>query len=220
MRNGEIINVYAHAPTDEARKAVRKLLFTRCVKTEINLRKYAILGGVCHVDLVHQPPQPKDMRRNIFVTTRKYMRAATSFELTSGPRIINANCLFFSTTSERARVCTFFETLQSPASGTGFRENTGSHRGGDEGPRSSDGSTRANHSQVGRLRQKKKGKKKASSNSCVVTWLLPPPPPQASGQRALVRATSGGPLASRGKDLVDAGRARHKIQRGEANNNI
>ncbi|XP_012288411.1 axonemal 84 kDa protein [Orussus abietinus] len=54
---------------DEVRKEVRKLLFTRCEKTEINLRKYMILGGVFRIDLVYQPPQPKDMRRNIFLTT-------------------------------------------------------------------------------------------------------------------------------------------------------
>ncbi|XP_011313857.1 axonemal 84 kDa protein-like isoform X2 [Fopius arisanus] len=54
---------------DENRKEMRKLLFTRCEKTEINLRKYAILGGVFHIDLIYQPPQPKDMRRDIFLTT-------------------------------------------------------------------------------------------------------------------------------------------------------
>ena len=51
---------------------MRKLMFTRCEKTEINLRKYAILGGIYHIDLVYQPPQPKDMRRNIFLTTRRF----------------------------------------------------------------------------------------------------------------------------------------------------
>ncbi|XP_015116038.1 axonemal 84 kDa protein [Diachasma alloeum] len=54
---------------EENRKEVRKLLFTRCEKTEINLRKYAILGGVLNIDLIYQPPQPKDMRRDIFLTT-------------------------------------------------------------------------------------------------------------------------------------------------------
>ncbi|XP_043285673.1 dynein axonemal intermediate chain 7 homolog [Venturia canescens] len=60
---------------DETRKEMRKLLFTRCEKTEVNLRKYAILGGVYHIDLVHQPPQPKDMRRNIFLTTLQLPKA-------------------------------------------------------------------------------------------------------------------------------------------------
>ncbi|XP_018407317.1 PREDICTED: axonemal 84 kDa protein-like [Cyphomyrmex costatus] len=54
---------------DEIRKEIRKLLFTRCEKTEINLRKYRILGGVLHINLVYQPPQPKDMRRDIMLTT-------------------------------------------------------------------------------------------------------------------------------------------------------
>lgn len=49
---------------DETRKEIRKLLFTRCEKTEINLRKYRILGGALHFDLIYQPPQPKDMRRD------------------------------------------------------------------------------------------------------------------------------------------------------------
>ncbi|KAL0103229.1 hypothetical protein PUN28_017511 [Cardiocondyla obscurior] len=54
---------------DETRKEIRKLLFTRCEKTEINLRKYRILGGVLHIDLVYQPPQPKDMTKNMTLTT-------------------------------------------------------------------------------------------------------------------------------------------------------
>ncbi|XP_024936813.1 protein CASC1 isoform X2 [Cephus cinctus] len=54
---------------EEMRKEVRRLLFTRCEKTEVNLRKYSILGGVFYIDLVYQPPQPKDMRREIFLTT-------------------------------------------------------------------------------------------------------------------------------------------------------
>ncbi|XP_044586899.1 dynein axonemal intermediate chain 7-like isoform X2 [Cotesia glomerata] len=54
---------------EENRKELRKLLFTRCEKTEINLRKYRILGGVHHIDLIYQPPQPKDMRGDIFLTT-------------------------------------------------------------------------------------------------------------------------------------------------------
>ncbi|KAG5330625.1 AXP83 protein, partial [Acromyrmex charruanus] len=54
---------------EEFQKEIRKLLFTRCEKTEINLRKYKILGGVLHIDLVYQPPQPKDMRRDIMLTT-------------------------------------------------------------------------------------------------------------------------------------------------------
>ncbi|XP_011635025.1 axonemal 84 kDa protein-like [Pogonomyrmex barbatus] len=54
---------------DETRKEIRKLLFTRCEKTEINLRKYRILGGALHIDLVYQPPQPKNLPKNITLTT-------------------------------------------------------------------------------------------------------------------------------------------------------
>ncbi|XP_046821692.1 dynein axonemal intermediate chain 7 homolog [Vespa crabro] len=54
---------------EELRKELRKLLFTKCEKTEVNLRKYKILGGIYHIDLLYQPPQPKDMRREIFLTT-------------------------------------------------------------------------------------------------------------------------------------------------------
>ncbi|XP_051167349.1 dynein axonemal intermediate chain 7-like isoform X2 [Leptopilina boulardi] len=53
----------------EVREELRQALFTRCEKTEINLRKYVILGGIYHIDLLYQPPQPKDMRRDIFLTT-------------------------------------------------------------------------------------------------------------------------------------------------------
>ncbi|XP_076668249.1 dynein axonemal intermediate chain 7 isoform X2 [Andrena cerasifolii] len=56
---------------DENRKEVRRLLFTRCEKTEVNLRRYRILGGVFHVDLVYQPPQPKDLGGETWLTTLK-----------------------------------------------------------------------------------------------------------------------------------------------------
>ncbi|XP_014207344.1 protein CASC1 [Copidosoma floridanum] len=54
---------------DDIRKETRRLLFTRCKKTEINLRKYTILGGLYQIDLIGQPPQPKDMSRDTFLTT-------------------------------------------------------------------------------------------------------------------------------------------------------
>ncbi|XP_076391872.1 dynein axonemal intermediate chain 7 isoform X1 [Megachile rotundata] len=54
---------------DEARLEVRRLLFTRCEKTEVNLRKYRILGGVFRVDLLYQPPQPKDLGKGTYLTT-------------------------------------------------------------------------------------------------------------------------------------------------------
>ncbi|CAK9799510.1 Dynein axonemal intermediate chain 7 [Anthophora plagiata] len=54
---------------DQTRLEVRKLLFTRCEKTEVNLRKYRILGGVFRVELLYQPPQPKDLGRETSLTT-------------------------------------------------------------------------------------------------------------------------------------------------------
>lgn len=67
--NGNAFIIRSLIP-EELRKELRKLLFTKCEKTEVNLRKYKILGGVYHIDLLYQPPQPKDMRREIFLTTR------------------------------------------------------------------------------------------------------------------------------------------------------
>ncbi|KZC12929.1 Cancer susceptibility candidate protein 1 like protein, partial [Dufourea novaeangliae] len=54
---------------EELKKEIRKMLFTRCEKTEVNLRKYRILGGVFRVDLIHQPPQPKDLGKDTSLTT-------------------------------------------------------------------------------------------------------------------------------------------------------
>lgn len=38
----------------------------------MNLRKYRILGGVFRVDLLYQPPQPKDLGKETYLTTREY----------------------------------------------------------------------------------------------------------------------------------------------------
>ncbi|XP_066587951.1 dynein axonemal intermediate chain 7-like isoform X2 [Prorops nasuta] len=54
---------------EDIRKALRKHLSIRSEKTEINLRKYKILGGIYHVDLFYQPPQPKDLGKRTFLTT-------------------------------------------------------------------------------------------------------------------------------------------------------
>ncbi|XP_033199177.2 dynein axonemal intermediate chain 7 [Bombus vancouverensis nearcticus] len=54
---------------EEAMSESRKLLFTRCENTEVNLRKYRILGGVFRVDLLYQPPQPKDLGKETYLTT-------------------------------------------------------------------------------------------------------------------------------------------------------
>ncbi|CAL7946735.1 unnamed protein product [Xylocopa violacea] len=54
---------------EQARTETAKLLYTACEATRVNLRKYRILGGVFHVDLVYQPPQPKDLGRETRLTT-------------------------------------------------------------------------------------------------------------------------------------------------------
>jgi len=38
---------------------------------ELNLRKYMILGGVYHIDLLQQPPQPQNLHDNSTITVRK-----------------------------------------------------------------------------------------------------------------------------------------------------
>lgn len=56
----------------------KKLLFTRCEKTEVNLRKYRILGGIFRVDILYQPPQPKDLGKDTYLTTREFMYMSLS----------------------------------------------------------------------------------------------------------------------------------------------
>ncbi|XP_043528428.1 dynein axonemal intermediate chain 7-like isoform X1 [Frieseomelitta varia] len=62
---GEIIR----ETEEKAMSESKKLLFTRCEETEVNLRKYRILGGVFRVDLLYQPPQPKDLGKDKYLTT-------------------------------------------------------------------------------------------------------------------------------------------------------
>ena len=38
---------------------------------ELNLRKMAILGGVLHLDLIQQPPQPRELNKNLSLTVRE-----------------------------------------------------------------------------------------------------------------------------------------------------
>ncbi|XP_016771956.1 protein CASC1 isoform X2 [Apis mellifera] len=54
---------------EKAMSESKKLLFTRCEKTEVNLRKYRILGGIFRVDILYQPPQPKDLGKDTYLTT-------------------------------------------------------------------------------------------------------------------------------------------------------
>ncbi|XP_031839475.1 dynein axonemal intermediate chain 7 isoform X3 [Nomia melanderi] len=76
---------------EEARKEVRRILSTRCEKTEVNLRKYTILGGVFRLDLIQQPPQPKDLGKD---------GSSTTLELPKEPRF--------------ARFCRSYEPPQPP----------------------------------------------------------------------------------------------------------
>ncbi|XP_003393502.2 dynein axonemal intermediate chain 7 homolog isoform X1 [Bombus terrestris] len=76
---------------EEAMSESRKLLFTRCEKTEVNLRKYRILGGVFRVDLLYQPPQPKDLGKETYLTTLelpkepKFVQFLRSYETPKAP---------------------------------------------------------------------------------------------------------------------------------------
>jgi hypothetical protein len=38
---------------------------------ELNLRRMAILGGVLHLDLIQQPPQPRELNKNLSLTVRE-----------------------------------------------------------------------------------------------------------------------------------------------------
>jgi hypothetical protein len=45
---------------------------------ELNLRKMAILGGVLHLDLIQQPPQPRELNKNLSLTVRELMSCTWS----------------------------------------------------------------------------------------------------------------------------------------------
>jgi hypothetical protein len=56
----------------EERQAALKLQYYVDLKPhELNLRKYMILGGVYHIDLLQQPPQPQKLHDNSTITVRK-----------------------------------------------------------------------------------------------------------------------------------------------------
>lgn len=48
---------------------------TKTTKTvhEINLRKFCALGGIIHIDLLEQPPQPRDLGGKYIITVCEYM---------------------------------------------------------------------------------------------------------------------------------------------------
>jgi len=61
--------VFFHA---DERQAAVKLQYCADLKPhELNLRKYMILGGVYHIDLLQQPPQPQNLHDNSTITVRK-----------------------------------------------------------------------------------------------------------------------------------------------------
>jgi hypothetical protein len=58
--------------SSDEKQAMMKLQY--CVELkpyELNLRKYMILGGVYHIDLLQQPPQPQELHDKSTITVRK-----------------------------------------------------------------------------------------------------------------------------------------------------
>lgn len=51
--------------------------------TELNLRKFAVLGGVLHLDLLEQPPQPRELGRHLALTVCKYIYCSIYFQIKS-----------------------------------------------------------------------------------------------------------------------------------------
>lgn len=47
---------------------------TETAPHEVNLRKCCVLGGVLHLDLLDQPPQPRDLSGKYVITVCEYMK--------------------------------------------------------------------------------------------------------------------------------------------------
>ncbi|XP_076244831.1 uncharacterized protein LOC143185585 [Calliopsis andreniformis] len=105
---------------EENWKETRRLLFTRCETTEVNLRKYKILGGVLHVDLVYQPPQPKDLGQETWLTTlelpkepkfvpfsRRYIPPEPAPDAERTPEVIEAEMKALEAAMEKLPLITF-----------------------------------------------------------------------------------------------------------------
>lgn len=50
----------------------KKEMTTETASHEVNLRKCCVLGGVLHLDLLDQPPQPRDLSGKYIITVCKY----------------------------------------------------------------------------------------------------------------------------------------------------
>jgi hypothetical protein len=67
--------------TAERQKAEMEAMIKETRPYELNLRKMAILGGVLHLDLIQQPPQPRELNKNLSLTVCELM-PCTCFFLT------------------------------------------------------------------------------------------------------------------------------------------
>ncbi|XP_059490926.1 dynein axonemal intermediate chain 7-like [Neocloeon triangulifer] len=52
----------------ERQKAETEAMIKETQPHELNLRKMAVLGGVLHLDLLEQPPQPRELNKNLSLT--------------------------------------------------------------------------------------------------------------------------------------------------------
>jgi hypothetical protein len=59
--------------TAERQKAEMEAMIRETRPYELNLRKMAILGGVLHLDLIQQPPQPRELNKNLSLTVCELM---------------------------------------------------------------------------------------------------------------------------------------------------
>lgn len=63
--------------TEDQLKAWKKDMLTETAPHEVNLRKYCVLGGVLHLDLLEQPPQPRDLRGKYVITVCEWINRFT-----------------------------------------------------------------------------------------------------------------------------------------------
>ncbi|KAJ4443307.1 hypothetical protein ANN_04975, partial [Periplaneta americana] len=64
--------IYWYFITDEKQAEVKSYFQMELRPHELNLRKYYILGGVYHIDLLQQPPQPEELHNDCIITVREY----------------------------------------------------------------------------------------------------------------------------------------------------
>lgn len=68
----------ANISTAERQKAEMEAMIKETRPYELNLRKMAILGGVLHLDLIQQPPQPRELNKNLSLTVCELMPCTCS----------------------------------------------------------------------------------------------------------------------------------------------